>query len=90
MIKSEKLLDECKQILCQRGQQYGDAGPLYRRTALMWTAYLNTNITDHDVCTLMALMKIGRLGVGVDDTVALKDTYQDSINYLALAQGLDE
>jgi hypothetical protein len=89
MIDAEALLNDCETILTNRGKQYGDAAPLYKSIALMWSGYLGVEVTPTDVCILMSLMKAGRLSQGVDDSDALDDTYIDAINYIALARGLD-
>ena len=91
MKRAEKMLDECKEILKQRGEQYGDASELYERTAYFWTAFLGfeTEITGKDVCTMMSLMKLARLDQTTDPAVS-KDTYHDMINYIALAESLDK
>ena len=91
MIAAEKTLDECKELLKQRGEQYGDAFSLYDRTAYFWTAFLggDTDINGKEVCIMMSLMKLARLDQTTDPVVK-KDTYQDMINYIALAEGLDK
>ena len=91
MKRAEKMLDECKEILKQRGEQYGDAFSLYDRTAYFWTAFLggDTDINGKEVCIMMSLMKLARLGQITDPNVR-RDTYIDMINYIALAGDLDK
>ena len=89
ILKAEKILDSCKTILRQRGEQYGDAGELYQRTAELWTAFLGSQINDKDVCIMMSLMKLARLDQTTDPDVR-RDTYRDMINYIALAESLDK
>ena len=91
MKRAEKLLDECKEILKQRGEQYGDAFSLYDRTAYFWTAFLGgeTDINSREVCIMMTLMKLARLHQTTDPDVR-RDTYRDMINYIALAESLDK
>ena len=89
MIPAEKTLDECKELLKQRGEQYGDAGELYGRTAELWTAFLGSQINDKDVCIMMSLMKLARLRQETDNPSVTKDSYQDAINYIALAESLE-
>jgi hypothetical protein len=89
MIPAEKTLDECKELLKQRGEQYGDAEELYERTAHLWTAFLGTHLYGKDVCILMSIMKLARLDKDAGPDVR-KDTYQDAINYIALAESLDK
>jgi len=90
ILKAEKILDSCKTILRQRGEQYGDAEELYQRTAELWTAFLGSQINDKDVCIMMSLMKLARLRQETDNPAVTKDSYQDAINYIALAEGLEE
>ena len=89
MIPAEKTLDECKELLKQRGEQYGDGGELYDRTSHYWTAFLGTLFKGKDVCIMMSLMKLARLDQNTDPAVS-KDTYHDMINYIALAESLDK
>ena len=89
MKRAEKMLDECKEILKQRGEQYGDAKVLYKRTASAWTAYLGLEVDSEHVCTMMSLMKLARLDQGINPDVR-RDTYIDMINYIALAESLEE
>tara|TARA_R110000751_G_scaffold264535_2_gene363603 strand:+ start:100 stop:378 length:279 start_codon:yes stop_codon:yes gene_type:complete len=89
MLEAEELLDECKGLIIKRGQQYGEAQTLYKRTATIWSEHLNAQISAADVCMMMALMKVSRIGEGVGDKAALKDSYMDAINYIALAFSLD-
>tara|TARA_R110000823_G_C15624885_1_gene467994 strand:+ start:109 stop:381 length:273 start_codon:yes stop_codon:yes gene_type:complete len=89
MITAEKILDSCKTILRQRGEQYGDADELYQRTAELWASFLGSKITDKDVCVMMSLMKLARLRQNTDDPAVTRDTYQDAINYIALAESLE-
>jgi hypothetical protein len=40
-------------IIEERGQQYGDAGHNHRRIAALWSAYLGTHVSAHDVAICM-------------------------------------
>lgn len=88
------ILDECKAILEDRGRQYGSADELYRSTAKLINGYVTDTHTGlgvdaADVCVIMALVKIGRLSQGIKNKDVMRDTYIDAINYLVLAEGLD-
>ena len=91
MKRAEEILDECKEILKERGEQYGDAFSLYDRTSYYWTGFLRgaKNIDGKEVCIMMSLMKLARLDQTTDPDVR-RDTYRDMINYIALAENLDK
>tara|TARA_R110000824_G_scaffold65099_1_gene169846 strand:- start:216 stop:482 length:267 start_codon:yes stop_codon:yes gene_type:complete len=88
MVEASDVLEDCKEILIDRGKQYGEARKLYAVTAALWAAYTGADIQSDDVCTMMSLMKVGRLSQGVDGP-AMDDTFKDAINYLALARELN-
>lgn len=81
-MKPHDLLATCADILDERGQQYGDPRPLYRVTGRM------LDVGDADACLTLAKIKLARIENGVDGP-ALKDSYIDAINYLALAYYLE-
>lgn len=73
-------------IVEQRSGQYGDPRPNLKRTAGLWSAYLGTEVTAHDVAQMMVLVKISRTkvpGVGKHD-----DNYEDQIGYSQIARML--
>ena len=47
-------------IINERAKHYGDPRPNHDRIAGMWSAYLDTTLTAHDVAAMMVLLKIAR------------------------------
>lgn len=58
-------------IVTERAQHYGDPRPNHDRIAGLWSAYLGTPITAHDVAAMMVLLKVARAKVdpGHDDNL---------------------
>ena len=64
-----------------RQKDYGDKLHNHSNIAKLWSAYLDIEITAHDVAILMALLKVARTKLGqVSD-----DTYVDMSAYSAIA-----
>jgi len=64
-----------------RQKDYGDKLHNHSNIAKLWSAYLDIEITAHDVAILMALLKVARTKLGqVSD-----DTYVDMSAYGAIA-----
>lgn len=70
-------------IVEQRAEHYGDPRPNMERIAGMWSAYLGTDVTAHDVAQMMVLVKISRSKVSAHD-----DNYTDQIGYSEIAKAL--
>lgn len=70
-------------IVTERGQHYGDPGPNIERTAALWSAFLGTPITAHDVAICMILVKASRSKVS-----AHADNYRDIAGYAEIAERL--
>lgn len=81
----EKLFNECKEIIIDRGQDYGDAKESFKRIASYWGVYLGRELTAKDVAMMMTLMKISR-----EQSGKKRDNIIDGINYLALTEVLNE
>lgn len=83
------ILDEAYQIIYgDREQTYGRPGKNLNCIATMWNAYLQSterdHITAHDVCMMMALLKIAREG-----NAFKRDNLVDACGYIALADRLE-
>jgi hypothetical protein len=72
-----------KDIVEQRAEHYGDPKPNMERTAALWSAYIGTDISAHDVSICMMLVKISRAKVS-----AHEDNYVDIRGYSEIAQAL--
>jgi hypothetical protein len=70
-------------ILNDRELDYGDAGTNHRRIAALWSAYLSTHVSAHDVAMCMVLVKVSRAKAGRKD-----DNYTDLCGYAEIARRL--
>lgn len=85
MIVAHDILKNCGDILEDRHTQYGDAKAVHQSMANLISAQLGADCTATDAALVMAQIKLARLANGVDDKAALKDTFIDAINYIAIA-----
>jgi hypothetical protein len=69
-------------ILDQRAKHYGPVGPNIERIAALWSAYLGSNITAHDVGWMMVLVKVSRSRVDPNHL----DNYEDARGYATIAE----
>lgn len=83
------ILDEANEVIYgDREATYGDPGKNLRIIADYWTTYLaskgyNVEGLDYDdVCNMMVLLKVARLG----NTPMHRDSLVDACGYLALAE----
>jgi len=67
-------------IVDERGSQYGDPVENMKRTAALWSAYLGTQISAHDVAMCMILVKSSRAKVSHHG-----DNYTDIAGYADIA-----
>ena len=61
MTKREEVLNTALEVVTQRNVQYGKPENVFGTIASMWSAYLNTPITDTDVANMMILLKLARM-----------------------------
>jgi hypothetical protein len=71
-------------ILDERDRIYGDPRPNHERIAGLWSAFLGTKVTPHDVAWLFILAKASRSKA--DPSHA--DNYEDTIGYAHIAAEL--
>ena len=64
-----------------RQKDYGDKLHNHTNIAKLWSAYLDTKVSAHDVAILMALLKVARTKLGKVSS----DTYVDMASYSAIA-----
>ena len=82
----KKILDDAsKLVVGDRQKEYGDKLKNHQNIAKLWSAYLDTEITPHDVAICMGLVKIARL-----KHAHKKDSYVDLAAYAAIAGEIDE
>jgi hypothetical protein len=65
-----------------RSKTHGTPEDNFNHTAALWSAYLGSPVTAHDVCQMMVLAKISRSKVGKSDYA---DHYVDQCGYSSLA-----
>jgi hypothetical protein len=73
-------LNEAKAIIQDRGQDYGHPQDNMSRTAALWSSFLEMPITDYQVASCMALVKLAR-----SMETGKVDNYIDGAAYLAIA-----
>ena len=78
-VRSALLADADTIINGDRNVSYGPPSADFARTAAMWTAYLGTNIEQHDVAAMMALLKVSRIRW----SPTKRDHWQDLAGYAA-------
>jgi hypothetical protein len=61
-LKRQDILDTAKNIITNdRAATHGGAEDSFGTIANMWSAYLGVDITQHDVCAMMVLLKVARI-----------------------------
>ena len=61
-MKRQDILDTAKNIITNdRAATHGGAEDSFGTIANMWSAYLGVDITQHDVCAMMILLKVARI-----------------------------
>lgn len=71
-------------IVEERGKSYGNGDTNLNRIAALWSAYTGIELTAHDVCWMMVLLKSSRSR----QDPANADNYIDGHGYLQLAERL--
>jgi len=78
---SKEILKEANELISgKRHTDYGDKLTNHRNIAALWSIFLRTNITPHDVAMCMALVKVARLM-----HAHKKDSYVDLSAYASIA-----
>jgi hypothetical protein len=82
MKKTKEILFEASRLVAgDREKDYGDKVKNHTNIAKLWSAYLDTEVSAHDVAIMMALLKMARTKLGD----VSKDTYIDMSAYSAIA-----
>ena len=85
--RSSELLKKASELVNgDRQVDYGDKLINHVNIANLWSAYININISPHDVAVMMCLLKIARLKQGS----RTEDTYLDASAYMAIAREIGE
>jgi hypothetical protein len=80
-MRADDILDDAKDLIQDRGKDYGLAALNHLRISQYWSTYLERDIQPHEVAICMALVKIARL----QETSLHSDSYKDGAAYIALA-----
>ena len=81
MMKASKLLsDASKLVNGDRQSSYGTPEDSFKKLSALWSAYLDVEITPHDACVMMSLLKVSRLAYKPSE-----DSSIDGAAYLCLA-----
>ena len=86
MTSRTELLDECAQILSQRGAIYGSSRSNHERISELWSAYYGSYISPMQVSLMQLLVKVSRLS----ETPNHKDSVKDIIGYAAIYSELHD
>jgi hypothetical protein len=79
-VKASDFLNEAKATIQDRGMEYGHPSDNMSRTACLWSAFLQMPVTDYQVASCMALVKLAR-----SMESGKVDTYIDAAAYMAIA-----
>ena len=71
-------------ILDERAKHYGPVGPNIERIAALWSAYLGSPVSAHDVGWMMVLLKCSRSRVDPNHL----DNYEDAHGYVGIAEAM--
>ena len=81
-MKTKQIIDEASKIVSDdREKAYGNKKANHNNIAKLWSAYLDKDISPHDVAMLMTLLKVARTKFGQPT----EDTYVDAAAYMAIA-----
>ena len=85
-MKTRDYLDKAiKVVMGPRQRDYGDKYENHKNIADLWSAYLETEISPHDVAICMLLVKVARL-----KHRKTEDCYVDMAGYAAIAGEIQE
>ena len=82
----QKILQEAETLVGgNRQEDYGDKLTNHQNIAKLWSAYLDKDITPHDVAICMLLVKVARLKHRTTE-----DCYIDMAGYAAIAGEIND
>jgi len=79
-VNAGDFLTVAKAIIQDRGMDYGHPSDNMSRTARLWSAFLEMPVTDYQVASCLALVKLAR-----SMESAKVDTYIDAAAYMSIA-----
>ena len=81
-MKASEILDEAKQLLVERGSEYGDSTLNHIQIARLWSVYLDKNIEPHEVAICLLLWLHSKLYHRKADMQQIQQTQQYLIDYV--------
>jgi len=82
MKETKEILEKANKLISEdREKDYGDKVHNHNNIAKLWSAYLDTPVTAHNVAIMMTLLKVARTKLGA----VSEDTYIDMSAYGAIA-----
>ena len=88
-MKRGEVLKEAERLMSgDRQEDYGSPYENHRRIAVLWSAYLGTDVSPMQVAICMALVKIARLQENFE--YSKDDTFVDLTAYASIAAELAE
>ena len=72
-MKANEILDEAKDLILDRGADYGTPAINHLRIARLWSTYLDHHIEPNEVAICMALVKIARIQESPHHADSFKD-----------------
>ena len=85
-VRIVEMLDECKDLIEERGKTHGPIDDSYRIIAALWSVRAGVEIKPSDVCDMLADMKYVRSKANPSH----HDNCVDGVNYTAFAYALRE
>jgi hypothetical protein len=80
-MKANEILDDAKDLILNRGIDYGTPAINHLRIARLWSSYLDVQVEPNQVAICMALVKIAR----IQESPHHADSYKDGCSYIAIA-----
>tara|TARA_Y100000310_G_C20432607_1_gene692200 strand:- start:64 stop:387 length:324 start_codon:yes stop_codon:yes gene_type:complete len=81
-MKIKNIINEASKLVSNdREKSYGNKSINHKNIAKLWSAYLDMEVSSHDVAMLMSLLKIARTKSGE----LCIDNYIDLVGYAAIA-----
>ena len=80
-MNADEILSEAKDLIFDRGADYGSPAVNHLRISQLWSTYLERHIEPNEVAICMALVKIAR----IQESPHHEDSYKDCAAYIGLA-----
>ena len=81
MMMPKQMLDQCAEIMIQRGEEYGHLEENFDRISTIASVMLGKHVSNYEVAMMLLAVKLGRM----QESKHHLDNYMDGINYMAIA-----